>query len=144
MFVRRLSPAETETAASIERSCLTVPWSARQIALHLADEHGIYLVCEQDGVICGVCGANIGAGECSVNNIAVAKEYRRRGAARALMNALFEECGRRGCGTVYLEVASRNDAAVSLYRSLGFAPYGTRPRFYGDDDAILMKAEVIC
>lgn len=144
MIIRRLDPAESETAANIERSCLSVPWSAEQIALHARREHGVYLVCELDGAIRGVCGANLGAGECSVNNIAVAEGYRRRGIARALIKALFEECRARSCGVVYLEVASRNDAAVSLYKSLGFAPYGTRPRFYGDDGAILMKAEVLC
>ena len=144
MTVRPIRQEESARAAEIEKNSLSLPWSERQIAEHARNGHGIYLVAEEDGVICGVCGAFAGAGECGVNNIAVDTAYRRRGIARALMRALMKEAAERGCNVIYLEVASRNGAAVSLYESLGFAPYAKRARFYGDDDAILMKAEVLC
>ena len=144
MTVRAIRPDESARAAEIEKNALSVPWSELQIADLIRGEHGIYLVAEEDGDIRGVCSAFAGAGECGVNNIAVETSYRRRGFAGALLRALMEEAAKRKCRVVYLEVASRNDAALSLYESFGFAPYGKRARFYGDDDAILMKAEVLC
>ena len=141
MKIRRMLPEEARFAAAIEKSSLSVPWSECELALFAENENGLYLVAEEDGIITGVCGAYIGAGECSINNIAVDARFRRRGVARSLVKELLRECKDRGCNAVYLEVASKNGAAISLYRSLGFAEYGKRPRFYGDDDAILMKTE---
>jgi len=39
---------------------------------------------------------------------------------------------------VHLEVRPTNWAAISLYESLGFSTTGRRPRYYGDEDALLM------
>jgi GNAT superfamily N-acetyltransferase len=47
-------------------------------------------------------------------------EYRRRGLARALLVGLAREAVRRGLRTVYLQVERDNQAALSLYASLGF------------------------
>lgn len=141
MTVRKLRAEDARRAAEIEKSSLSVPWSECELALFAQNENGIYFVAEEDGVICGVCGAYAGAGECNINNVAVESTFRRRGIARALIKATLAESKKRGCGAAYLEVASKNAAAISLYSSLGFAPYAKRRRFYGDDDAILMKTE---
>ena len=39
---------------------------------------------------------------------------------------------------VHLEVRPTNGVAISLYESLGFRTTGRRPRYYGDEDALLM------
>ncbi len=144
MDIRVMLPAEAARAAEIEKSSLSVPWSECELALFAENPNGLYLVAEEDGVICGVCGAYTGAGECNINNVAVDLLYRRRGVARALVSAMLSESAKRGCTVAYLEVASKNGAAISLYDSLGFVPYAKRKGFYGDDDAILMKTEELC
>jgi GNAT superfamily N-acetyltransferase len=48
-------------------------------------------------------------------------EYRRQGLARALLVGLAREAVRRGFRTVYLQVERDNQAALSLYASLGFS-----------------------
>jgi GNAT superfamily N-acetyltransferase len=47
-------------------------------------------------------------------------EYRRQRLARALLIGLAREAVRRGLRTVYLQVERDNQAALSLYASLGF------------------------
>jgi ribosomal-protein-alanine N-acetyltransferase len=42
-----------------------------------------------------------------------------------------------------LEVRPSNVAARVLYRSLGFDETGVRPRYYGDEDALLMTLDLI-
>jgi ribosomal protein S18 acetylase RimI-like enzyme len=40
-------------------------------------------------------------------------------------------------------VRKENLAARSLYSSLGLVPVGIRPRYYGDDDALILWAHDI-
>jgi ribosomal-protein-alanine N-acetyltransferase len=43
---------------------------------------------------------------------------------------------------VHLEVRPSNATARTLYRSLGFRETGRRPRYYGDEDALLMTLDL--
>lgn len=52
--------------------------------------------------------------------IAVHPGYRRQGHSETLMAHLHEEAARRGAAKVELRVLADNDAAISLYRSLGY------------------------
>jgi len=54
-----------------------------------------------------------------IANVAVLPDYRRRGIARALMQAALDKVSRRGPFAV-LQVDSDNDSARTLYESLGF------------------------
>ena len=52
--------------------------------------------------------------------IAVHPGFRRQGHAQALMAHLHEEAARRGAAKVELRVLTDNEAAISLYRVLGY------------------------
>ncbi len=56
--------------------------------------------------------------------VGVLPEYRRRGIARRLLTRTLDELRRRGAEKASLDVIDRNVPAYSLYRSLGFEPYG--------------------
>lgn len=77
------------------------------------------------------------ADEAELLNIGVAREFRRKGVAKALL----EELCRVARGPVFLEVAETNQAALSLYAALGWAPVGFRTGYYdnGNLNAIVMK-----
>lgn len=55
-----------------------------------------------------------------VSNVAVRKQYRGRGIARALMTATLDEARRCAGRVMVLQVRSDNTPAIQLYRSLGF------------------------
>ncbi len=80
---------------------------------------------------------SVAEGESEILNLAVAREFRRRGAARAL----FENVRKRLKGAVYLELRASNGAALELYKSLGFQSVGSRPGYYENpsERAIVMK-----
>lgn len=75
--------------------------------------------------------------EAEILNIAVDPEFRRRGVASALLSAVSEVAQ----GTIYLEVAEPNTAAISLYRKHGWEYSGLRPGYYdhGSVNAVVMK-----
>jgi ribosomal-protein-alanine N-acetyltransferase len=76
-------------------------------------------------------------GEREILNLAVAPDFRRQGIARHLCKKFLG--GLRD--SVFLEVRESNQAARSLYLSLGFQELGRRPEYYGmpPEAAIVMK-----
>jgi GNAT superfamily N-acetyltransferase len=60
------------------------------------------------------------AEDCWLEDLYVRDDARGSGLGRALMDAVLDGAGRRGCRRVELDVNSENPAAWALYRSLGF------------------------
>jgi ribosomal-protein-alanine N-acetyltransferase len=56
------------------------------------------------------------------------------------MLALIDIALERGARHLTLEVRITNDAALGMYRKLGFASVGLRPNYYRDEDALVMWA----
>ena len=52
--------------------------------------------------------------------IAIAKEQRRKGAAKSALPLLFKEMTRRGFTQAIVEIAPDNHASLALHRALGF------------------------
>jgi ribosomal protein S18 acetylase RimI-like enzyme len=57
-----------------------------------------------------------------IDDLFVKPEFRRQGLARLGLDVLLEECRRRDCRAVHVEVAPDNVAANGLYRSVGMQP----------------------
>ena len=64
-------------------------------------------------------------GRIIIANVAVHEDYRRRGIARALMEAAISHLDDVGTQTVLLQVDVDNHGAEQLYRSLGFREMGS-------------------
>jgi ribosomal-protein-alanine N-acetyltransferase len=76
--------------------------------------------------------------------IATRPDRRRRGAARALLDALIDCARKAGAVRVLLEVAASNTAALQLYERLGFQVFNRRPRYYAatGEDALEMELRI--
>lgn len=135
-----LTAERVPDAAAVERTCLSTAWSEGQLA-SLPPE-AVYLTALADGTVCGIGCLYCVADEAELQNLAVLPACRRHGVAQALLDALFAEARKRGCNSVFLEVAAGNDGAQALYRKNGFAPVGRRPGFYRGEDALLMRKEL--
>ena len=121
----------------IDAVSLPRPWSAAIWRGELESPHSLYLVIEDRGEVSGHIGVRHVLGELHITTIAVRPEYRRRGHARALIGAALSAYP--NASNVHLEVRPTNAAALALYESLGFRKTGRRPRYYGDEDALLMS-----
>ena len=131
MEVRDLPSVMEIDALSLPR-----PWSAAIWRGELGSPYGLYLVIEDSGEVYGHIGVRHVLGELHITTIAVKPEYRRRGHARALIGAAL--VAYPSASHVHLEVRPTNAAALDLYESLGFRKTGRRPRYYGDEDGLLM------
>jgi [ribosomal protein S18]-alanine N-acetyltransferase len=131
-----MEASDLPSAIELDTLCLPRPWSETIWREELESPFGLYLVLEEEGEILAQIGVRYLADELHVTTLAVRPEHRRRGYARALLEAAlgaFPEARR-----VHLEVRPSNVPARSLYEALGFVTTGRRRRYYGDEDALLM------
>ena len=141
MIIRRAIADDVPKIAALEAESFTDPWSEKDIFSIVCSEGGIcFTALEDDGVLVAYVFGRLIAPEGEIYRIAVRADRRQRGVGyRLLSYALKTERG-RGLETTFLEVRSRNTAAISLYRAHGFEEVGRRTGYYQNpaDDAIIM------
>jgi ribosomal-protein-alanine N-acetyltransferase len=129
--LRPPTPADAAPLARIERAAFTDPWSEASLRDALSSITGFGIVAETgDAQPVGYILCRAVAGEGEVLNLAVDPAHRRRGLARALLEAALARFRAGRVGRVYLEVRESNAAAIALYRSAGFLVQGRRERYY--------------
>jgi ribosomal protein S18 acetylase RimI-like enzyme len=105
----------------------------RRITTGVAAGTHILLVAWLDGMVCGTVTVNADTPpnqphRADVQKLMVAPEARRRGVARALMQAAEREAGAAGRDLLVLDTRE-NDAGEGLYRSLGYTEAGRIPGY---------------
>ena len=135
-----LGEEDAQAAIFIENSCFEHPWSEDGVRESINNEHTLFLFAEADGEPAGSISAwLIPPFECQILNLAVLPQYRRMGAARALLSAMEEEASKLGIDDSTLEVRVSNSAAIALYESCGYTAAGIRKNYYeNSEDAIIM------
>jgi ribosomal-protein-alanine N-acetyltransferase len=120
------------------------PWPARAFLAELEAKHNHYVAARVDDKLVGYGGiARLGRKkpyEYEIHTIGVDAAYQGQGIGRQLLAALLETANG---GTVFLEVRTDNEAAISLYESVGFVRVGTRRRYYraSGADAYTMRRD---
>lgn len=150
-------PADIPAVMEIERSSNLEPWTEQSFVEEMHRLHSRILVaripCGREepppfapsmGQVVGyVCFWRV-ADEIQVLNVAVHKNYRRKGIGRFLLSHVLRFGVANRAGVVVLEVRRSNVAARMLYESMGFHEVGERPNYYGvlKEPAILMELDL--
>ena len=132
-----LTKDKIPAAAVLEKECLDTAWSENAISEFLSSDTAVYLYCETEGVLSGILSATLLFGEAEIENIAVSKDFRRRGIGKDLVNALKQKCEK-----IFLLVKEDNYGAIEFYVSMGFVKTGVRRGYYRGKDACLMELKV--
>lgn len=141
-----LTAADAARCAELERQLFDGddPWPAAAFNRELASPHNHYVAARVGDTLVGYAGiSRLGRTppfEYEVHTIGVDAAYQGQGIGRRMLDELlaFAEGG-----VVYLEVRTDNDAAIGLYRSVGFEQIGVRRRYYraSGADAYTMRRE---
>ena len=120
------------------------PWPPAAFLHALDGKHNHYVAARDEGRLIGYAGISrlgrIPPYEYEVHTIGVDPAYQGRGIGRRLLDDLLNFAAR---GEVFLEVRTDNEAAINLYKSVGFATVGVRKRYYkvSGADAYTMKRD---
>ncbi len=143
--VCRLTHEAAETLALIDKECNRPPWSAELFRQEFYSSTSLIFGVRSEGKLVGFLVAHLVVDEAHIVTFGIKSSYRRLGLARALIGHVISDLHLRGVRWVTLEVRESNEAARSLYESLGFYDVGTRQRYYSDDqeDAIVLSLNVV-
>ncbi len=140
--IRQAKLYDVPAISRIEEDSFGSPWSAAEITKDVTSKDGnIYVaVIESDGETAGYAEMRTVAGEAQIYNIVIDKAFRGRGLGEELLRHLIDRAKESGCSMMTLEVRGGNEAAMELYRKLGFREVGRRAGYYsaGGEDAVLM------
>lgn len=141
--INLMAPNHVEQIGELEMLCFQDPWSTRSIASELENPLSLWLVCEENGKVCGYIGSQTVLGETDMMNVAVHPDFRRQGIAEALIRELIQQLKEKGSHCLSLEVRSGNTGALALYTKLGFQQIGLRKNYYRNpkEDAYILRKE---
>jgi [ribosomal protein S18]-alanine N-acetyltransferase len=143
MVFRSATESDLRAVLTIEQNASFHPWTEAAFRSELTNPYSRLWVLEEGALILGYVCAWFIHDEGQLANIAVLPEYRRRGLGRALIDHVFCEARQRGIRSLSLEVRRSNQAALELYKSLGFQEVSVRVRYYRNgEDALLMVCAI--
>lgn len=140
----RMTLADLDDVLSIESTSFAQAWSRGMFLEEMANETARVIVFKSDGKVVGYfCYWKV-VDEGHLLNIAVHPNLRGRGIGREMMAHLEDLCRQEGLNTIILDVARRNAAARSLYKTCGFETTGFRKNYYAaiKDDALVMEKKL--
>lgn len=141
-----LTAADADRCAELEALLFPGddPWPTVAFVRELVAEHNHYLAARDGDTLVGYGGiSRLGRTppfEYEIHTIGVDPAYQGRGIGRRILDALLDIAAD---AVVHLEVRTDNDAAIALYRSVGFIEVGVRRRYYrvSGADAYTMRRE---
>ncbi len=166
LCLRRLAPEHSHELSAFETRIFRHGWQAEQMeeALSSPQTHwGFGLFLEKEpvhgegndedkrehsgghaGGMCAYILMDSALDECEIGNIAVREDLRGKGLGGKLLDRALQEARDRHIKACFLEVATQNAVARSLYASRGFVEVGLRKGYYPktSDDALIMRLEL--
>jgi ribosomal-protein-alanine N-acetyltransferase len=149
--IEPLRSGSGKVLASLHREDFVRPWTDGEFEQLLAQDTvfgfaGLEIGKGSAGPV-GFVLARLAAGEAEILTIAVARSHRRAGLGWQLMHAVLRELHAARAEALFLEVDETNEAAIALYRRLGFHEVGKRPRYYQTVDksrtgALVMRRDL--
>ena len=136
----RFSEDDVRQLAEIEAECFSAPLSEDQLRSLLMSGNTLFLAAREGETAIGSVWAQTVLDEGYIGNVGVRREFRRRGTADRLLEALDRCAAELGLSFLTLEVRESNAPAIALYEKHGYGRVGVRPAYYRDpkEDAVLM------
>lgn len=143
--IRPMRAEDLPEVAKIERNAFAVPWRETTFRRLLGHERTrAWTAVGRNGAVAGYAVMWFTENGAQLGNLAVAEAHRRRGLGRRLVLTALEAVRQAGAGDyLILEVRESNEAAIALYRGLGFRLLGRRSEYYRSppEDALVMGVD---
>ena len=125
MRIRQMTAEDIPAVAQIEKECFSQPWSEQGFLDGMKD--AIFFVAEDP-------------------QIAGTQKMWGKGYGRELLLTMQRWAAEHEIDRIILEVRSKNEPAIQLYRTYGFEKIGVRKNFYQfpREDADIMEWKRLC
>ena len=114
-------------------------WNEKILKDEFYNENSEYFVVCENEIICGFAGLWFNIDEAHIMNIAVKKDFRKKGIGSELLKFLIDEAKNKEKICITLEVRDDNIPAIEIYKKFDFDILGKRKKYYNNcNDAIIM------
>lgn len=140
-----MSEEDLDEVLAIERDSFLTPWTRDNFRFEIrSNPFARNDVVRKDGRVVAYACVWIVGDELKINNIAVHRDWRRRGLGTAVLLHLLRRARAEGCADAELEVRPSNLEARRLYERHGFRETRRRKGYYQDtrEDALVMVARL--
>ena len=143
--IRTMAVEDCGQVADLQAACFSAPWSLESIRAMTREAGYVSLVAESEGRPVGYVGYRAVLDEADITNVAVLEDYRGRGLAFSMIEALLEKARKEGIRKMFLEVRVSNDPAIHVYEKAGFRRDGIRRSYYvrPREDALIMSCDLV-
>lgn len=137
--ISNMTISDFETIFPIYNSDFDEFWSTDILKSELDNKNSFYIVAKCNTEIVGFAGIWKSVDDVHITNIAVKKNFRKKGIGTLLLKKLISLTKQLQFKELTLEVNSSNIPAIQLYSKFAFKILGTRKKYYNNtDDAIIM------
>ncbi|MDT8338541.1 MAG: ribosomal protein S18-alanine N-acetyltransferase [Sulfurimonas sp.] len=141
MTVRKAQKSDLSSLYALEKELFlpqNYPLSRGSFSYHV--KNNLLYIAEVDGKIAGYILVLIKRKNAKLYSLGVSEAYRNRKISQELLRFIFKELISLGFSKLLLEVRTDNEAAIALYKKMGFCELKKLKAFYGDGcDAHLME-----
>ena len=146
--IRHATENDIEVLMTLERQCITPPWTEGAVLSEIYNDDTVFLVLEKkDGdnaQILAFAVLRLIGEDAELFQIATDPAFRRRGLAKHLLQAAINEAKSAGVTRLFLEVRVSNAGAIKLYAQFGFKEIRVRQLYFIEpiEDASVMYTEI--
>lgn len=128
-----LEPAAIEDAqilSQLHKQLFPSPWSEESFHNLLKKTNILALLARQEGEITGFIILQKASDEAEIIMLAVQQKYQGKGIGDLLCQNAISDLKQANIQNIFLEVDENNEAALALYKKLGFTIVGNRKAYY--------------
>ncbi len=142
VIIKRMTKKDIDGVIAIEEKAYGPHhWSKDSFMNELNNDLAYYYsLFTNDGHLAAYAGCWHVLEEAHITNVAVSVDYRKRHYGEALLKRIIDDCYEEMIKYITLEVRVSNTPAINLYSKYGFTSFGTRKKYYQDnnEDALIM------
>jgi len=147
---KKLTLNEIDVVTELESKTSENHWTKQQLSESISNPNNLSQILIVKSKIVGYIIAMPSVDSADILNLAVHKDFKRKGYGSSLINHLLSKLKKRQIKNLFLEVRMGNFAAISLYLSLGFKEVSIRKNYYTKnsnelsikEDGIIMCLEI--
>lgn len=144
--VRAVHAQESELLASVHRECFPHYWDVDAFN-NFFGIPGTSALLAEAGDPAAIVVWRVQFEQSDILTLAVREPYRGRGLGTVLMRWAMQAARDAGAQRMFLDVEDGNEAALNLYRNIGFTQQGRRKQYYrqkqgGYTDALVMACKL--
>lgn len=139
-IIRKMNLDDLQEVERIEKESFKEPWPYEALYNELMkSDFTLAYVVEVEGKVVGYSFVHFMDPYAHLINIAIDKNFQRKGLAKALLNEIINYSLANGLKSIVLEVRVGNTKAQNLYKSFGFKVIRVEKKYYRDgEDAFIM------